>query len=564
MRRLIEKRLPISLFVLVIPSVYFLVKRGFYEPHDLHHVADIYQMYRAIVSGQFPPRWGPDFLYGFGYPLFNFYYLFPFYIGAFLFAITNSLQFSFEAVFIISVLISVFGMFLFLREFVGKWAAFVGSALFIYTPYRAVQIYVRGAMGEAFSLALMPLIAWVLVLLGKKPKNLKVVFASSFLLAIFIISHNYFWFLALPWILIFVVVLYKNNYKIVLPALFKVNLFAFGLTAYWWLPAIVENRLVTSVTPFPLIDHFPFIRQLILPSWGYGSSIWGPGDEISFQIGLVNLIAITVFGLLVLMERKINLSKRAKLLVIWSFVSFSLAAFFMNIRSYPLWKILPFYNFIQFPWRLLFLTTFFSSVIAAVLVEVFKKRREIIGWVIILSCVIFTVGYFKPSGIVFREDNDYLHRFFANRSIEGETQDMSVEYQLYSEDYLLLPNWAETKPDYLPDEIFESKTLKLGEVQKLSPVSYTLLVDGGGGELVVNILNFPGWVAYIDGIVSSTYTIGRYGKIGLLIPPGRHDVKISWEETGIRLIADYVTAGTLLYIGYVYILKRRKPDEKVS
>ena len=55
-------------------SVYQLLLPGFYEPQDLHHLADIYEMARALVSGQLPPRWGPDFLYGFGYPLFNFYY----------------------------------------------------------------------------------------------------------------------------------------------------------------------------------------------------------------------------------------------------------------------------------------------------------------------------------------------------------------------------------------------------------------------------------------------------------------------------------------------------------
>ena len=65
----------ISLLILGLPAGRILLTSSFFEPHDLHHLADIYQMYRSLESGQFPPRWGPDFSFTYGYPLFNFYYL---------------------------------------------------------------------------------------------------------------------------------------------------------------------------------------------------------------------------------------------------------------------------------------------------------------------------------------------------------------------------------------------------------------------------------------------------------------------------------------------------------
>src|SRR4030067_2553218 len=89
------------LLVLSIPSFFILLKRGFYEPHDLHHIADIYEMFRAFQSGQIPPRLGPDFSFGFGYPLFNFYYVLPFYLGAMFFALLGSLTLSFKLVMIL-------------------------------------------------------------------------------------------------------------------------------------------------------------------------------------------------------------------------------------------------------------------------------------------------------------------------------------------------------------------------------------------------------------------------------------------------------------------------------
>src|SRR4030066_783563 len=167
---------PFVILVLIcLPAIYFLLRPGFYEPQDLHHIADIFQMYKAVVSGQLPPRLGPDYLWGFGYPLFNLYYVLPFYLGAVFYALTKSLTGSFEFVFVVAASLSIFVMYLFLREFFGKIASLTGSILYLYTPYRAVQIYVRGAMGEALALSLLPFVLWGIVRIIKKPENRKFV-----------------------------------------------------------------------------------------------------------------------------------------------------------------------------------------------------------------------------------------------------------------------------------------------------------------------------------------------------------------------------------------------------
>src|SRR3989304_9721281 len=114
-----SKKILLILLFATVPAIYYLIKPGFYEPHDFHPLADIYQMARAFVSGQIPPRLGPDFTFGYSYPLFNFYYVLPFYIGALFYALFGSLTASFESVFVISGILSVFGMYLFLKEFVG-------------------------------------------------------------------------------------------------------------------------------------------------------------------------------------------------------------------------------------------------------------------------------------------------------------------------------------------------------------------------------------------------------------------------------------------------------------
>ncbi len=57
---------------------------GYFSHHDDLQVMRIFEMRRCIVDLQVPCRWVPDMGYGNGYPLFNYYSVFPYYLGAIL------------------------------------------------------------------------------------------------------------------------------------------------------------------------------------------------------------------------------------------------------------------------------------------------------------------------------------------------------------------------------------------------------------------------------------------------------------------------------------------------
>jgi hypothetical protein len=554
------------LLALSIPAVLFLLTPGFYEPHDLHHFADIYQMVRALQSGQIPPRLGPDFIFGYGYPLFNFYYLLPFYLGALWFFLVGSLTASFKFVFIVSVILSVFGMYLFLREFLGKWAALAGAALFLYTPYRALQIYVRGAMGEALGLSLLPFALWGIVRLIKKPRSKKLIAGLSLINAALILSHNYLWAMASPWVVLLALLLIKKQQeKKAVVGLISTGLLSIGLTAYWWLPALLENKLVSAKTPFLLIDHFPFIRQLIIPSWGYGSSVWGPGDEISFQIGIVNLAVVLVFLVMFIFGQKSLKKKKHLLISLWALTGFFVSVFMMNIRSYPLWKLIPYHDLIQFPWRLLMFTTLFTSILAALLIETLKEdRRKYFVILIVGVSIIFTFSYFRPSKIIYKTDNDYLARFFADRTVSGKKDEISVEYLQYSEDYLLLPNWSEEKPNSLPAskiEIIQGDGEVLG-VEELNPIHFRAKITANSSlKFKLNTLFFPGWFVKSDGVGMETKPGKPFGQIEIEIPKGNHSIEFFWKETPLRKTADLVSLIFLMVtVGLLVNKGKRRPN----
>ena len=121
------------ILVFVIPAVIPLLRSGFYHFSDEPHIADLYQMVRAIGSGQIPPRWAPDMSFGYGYPLFNFYYPLPFYIGTLFYKITGSLVVSLKLLFLITVPLSALFMYKWLRLHTGKFNSLVGVIIYTYT-----------------------------------------------------------------------------------------------------------------------------------------------------------------------------------------------------------------------------------------------------------------------------------------------------------------------------------------------------------------------------------------------------------------------------------------------
>lgn len=547
-----EIKLVLLLILLSLPAARYLLIPGFYEPHDLHHFADIYEMYRAITLDQFPPRWAPDFLYNYGYPLFNFYYVLPFYLGAFFHLLGFAFTTSYKLVFVTSIFVSVVGMYYLLREFMGKLSSFTGALVFVYTPYRAVEIYVRGAMGEALALSLLPFVIWILVKLIKNPTG-KYIGLASVLLSLFLLAHNYLWFLSAPFIalLLLLLIIKLKDYRKALLGLLWTGLISFGLTAYWLIPAITERKLIDRLTPFLLIDHFPFLKQLIIPSWGYGSSVWGPGDEISFQIGVVNLIVLMAVLILFVKKNKLFVGEKLTLFY-WAIVGFFVSVFMMNIRSLPFWKIVPFYDFIQFPWRILFLTTLFTSILAGLLVELTKNKKLQTSAVIVLASIFLTVNYFKPSKVFYKNDNQYLARFFANQTTTDTKESISNDYLSWSEDYLLLPNWSNEKPNSLPMEKIQSSSAKISDIQSESPLKWKAqIIATQSSTVTFNTLFFPGWVGMIDSQNAAISASKPYGQIILVVPEGKHTVDFMWKETLLRKVSDLMSVVSLVVVLYL-------------
>lgn len=545
---------PFLILLFSIPLVLPLLQQGFYPFHDEPQIANLHQMVRSLSLGQFPPRWAPDFTYGYGYPFFNFYYHLPFYLGAiFHFLFGLNLVWSLKLVFLLSLPLSGLTFYFMMRRWFGRLASFTGAIVYLLTPYRAVDVYVRGAVGEMWAFVFIPLVIGSLYDCLIK-KNNKSILLAGLAVAGLMLTHNLTAIIILPSLFVFLLIIslitkthFSNIFHMV-----KGYLLGFAISAYYWIPALLEKKYIKSGTPFDPIDHFPFIKQLLIPSWGYGASLPGMYDGMSFQIGIVNLMVMVMMALFFfVLIKRINRNRKTAITLLY--LCLGIVLFLMNIRSYFLWQLLPLGDYIQFPWRLLMLTTLISSVLVGFIDEIKKVaiKRGVLLMVILLA-VILNVKYFRMEKQVLVGDDFYLKRFFANQISTGKTNEVSGQYKNFSEDYLPLTIWNNKKPIEMPRRRVEISSGVL-TFDEISPIKYFISSSSTKpASLVFNIRYFPGWTGHIDNKQALINPLEPYGNMSIDLPAGNHQVLLELKQTGIQMIGSTISLVVLvLYLVFL-------------
>lgn len=538
----------LGIFLLSLPAVWALLVPGYYGASDDVHIAWLYEFDKVFKIGQIPPRFVPDLSFGFGYPLFNFIFPLPFFIAEIFHLLGLSLVDSIKALFFVTVPISGIFMYLLLRQFTKATLSFVGALLYIFTPYRAVDLYVRGAIGEILSFVFLPIIVLSITKLNQ-PKNFKWVGVGSLALASLVLSHNITAYMFLPFVAIyFFLQFFLTKLK---KAFFKQSILmiflAFLTSSFFWFPAILESNLMKYDTVFNFFDHFPTIRQLITPYWGYGASVAGEGDGISFFLGYSNLL-ILIFGSVLLFLRWKNLEISKKIVLSWALFGIVYAIFLTNHRSIFIWNSLPLLPYFQFPWRFLILTTFFIPL----LVIIFEKVKfEKIILIIFLALIIYpTISFFRPEHFLGRQDGYFLNRYIP-------VPKASDEYLQIQEEYLRLPKATQRRPDANYPTI-SSINEPTADIIKLNDLHFFVNLNANEETLInFNKYYFPGWQAKLDGENTNIMVGSPFGQISTLIPKGEHKLEVYFSETILKRVLDFASLfGFLLSLGI--LLKVRK------
>ena len=152
-----KEKLPLLLVLLIsLIAVINLIKPGFYSMYDDMQVIRLQQMDMCIKDGQIPCRWVPDLGYGYGYPLFQYYAPLPYYTMEAFHLVGLSYIDSVKIGFGLSVFLSAMFMYFLSRQFFNKIPSLLASTLYIFLPFRAADLYVRGGMCQRWGMAALP------------------------------------------------------------------------------------------------------------------------------------------------------------------------------------------------------------------------------------------------------------------------------------------------------------------------------------------------------------------------------------------------------------------------
>lgn len=526
----------VFLLLLILPACWSLFQAGFFPSHDGEWmVIRLSDFHRSLVSGQIPVRWADRLNFGYGYPVFNFLYPLSLYLGEAFHLIGFNFVDAIKLVFLFSFLFSGVGMFCWVADKWGRWAGLAAAALYVYTPYRFLDVYVRGSVGEALVFVFPPLIFWSADRLAKgKSKVFLILGGLSF--AGLITSHNtaaMLFTLVFLGYLIFRGLIFRSK-KIFLRQL-AILFLGLILSCFFWLPALHDKQFVVfdKVVVADFLAHFPTLRQLLVPSWGYGPSLSFSGkDTLSFQAGVTNLL---VFLLVFFRLKFANWQKN------WAAIYFILAflvSFLLMLEfSAGLWKSLAIGNLIQFPWRLLMLTTFSGAVLAGWLVYSIKAPQKIfLAGGLIFSAILLNYSYARPEYFTNRPES-----FYATN--EGTTT-VANEY---------LPIWVKSAPTGRAAQLVEIIAGQ-GEINQLTTNSRRVnFVINSETESVVQInkIYFPGWQVKRDGEKLAFNYDNPGGVIRFPVSAGKHAIVAEFGETPVRLTADIIS---LLGLGIIIVL----------
>lgn len=539
-------------FLLIVPSIINLFHKGFFPTHDFIFVARIEQLDKQLRLGQFPVRWLTDFRYG--DPTFNYYAPLPYYLGAVIHAFGFSYLLTSKILFALSMVLSFGTMYLLGKRLSNIEGGLLSAFLYLYAPYRSVDIFVRGAMSESWAFVFFPLILLFTYELINF-KNNKYLILLSLSLAGLYYTHNIMTLLFLPFLVLFALsqILIKKDLKS-FQYFISSLLLSLILGASYLLPAFLEKKYIKAsfVTGgyFNFAGHFVAIKQWFIRFWGYGASLWGSIDDMSFQIGATHwfIIALVILGVI-----KIYFSKRKKehlpkiFLISSIFALYVLSLFFQHNQSTFIWKNISLLAYTQFPWRFLALSVVFSSLIGTFITLILPNNKigKIIIGILVITTIALNYAFFKPREYYL----DSVDAHYVGGNVYAVDDKVPKDY---------LPIWVGKMGDFKKDEVLILEGDATITNFKTNNLTLSFEADVRNESIVqLPVTYFPGWNVRVNNAVGVNITPNDYGLITFNLAKGKYPVLIRFLDTPIRFFSNTITLGGVFIISYLWWKERK-------
>lgn len=520
------------LVAILVPFLRPLYNSSFYVSHDGEpHIARIAATYKTLLDKQIPPRWAGDLNFGYGTPSPSFFFPLKGYLGSLLHLFGFSFQGIFKILIGASFILSALFFYAWTSQIFNKKVAFFGALLYGLAPYHFIDLYVRGQLGEMLAFTFIPLTLFFIEKNSKDPIFKNIIF-GSISYGLLILSHN---ILSLMFSIIFAFYMLFRSWGSKKLFLANGSILGLGLllSMFFWFPALYDSRYINNrVFVGDLYnDHFLQIKKLIFYQWGFGDDISKP-NGLTPYIGLIHfLLLISIFP----MFRKLN-----RTIFFW-FLIFLGSIFFATSLSEFIWNKVHILQQFQFPWRFMAVGSFAVSVVGTYAMSLLKKSFFTF---FTLGLLVVSIPLVRVAGYINKSDNYYLNYPYT-AAYHGEATTIWVQGDAYK-----YPNKK--------IEIIDGDG-EIVDYKRKSNLHTFLAISKKKLKILDNTVYFPGWKAYVDGkkVPIEFQDMNHRGLITFDVPKGKHNVKVIFGETPIRLASDFISLFSLVGIFLIFIFRKK-------
>jgi hypothetical protein len=488
------------------------------------YVTRVVEYASAMQHGDLYPRWLPGLYGGYGSPFANFYAPGVYWLGGIFTLLFESPTLGLKLVVLLGTLLAAGATFALLFEDTRRAdVAFLAACAYTTAPYRLAEVSWRGDLAELLALGMLPLALFAYRRIVHQTSSRAVATATcvaALAHAGLVMSHTLIglWGTGIVAVVL-AVSAYEQKRAGTLERTVPLGIaFASGLliSSLYTLPAMLEKKNVQTEL-MVLGGSAPENNPLAL------KALFDVGPH---RTGPLLLAGAIVVGIAWWRRRR---PSRAALA--WLLGALALTLLTLRIAQ-PLWAahVIPFGDYIQYPWRLLGPASLCASAALALgWAEAIPARRvSVLASVPVIAATVLSSLPHTELKPVLPEQLWLSHERVARSWLRGTAMD---EY---------LPRVV-VRPTLLPAAgVAQSSSSTQVRIESSAGTTHALTLDAASpGELELQLHAFPGWQVSTDrGPAEVELTTSERGLVSLHLPaPGHYTVTVSFGSTTVRTLA---------------------------
>jgi len=518
--------------------------------HDESQPARVQQFALNLKNLKIPPRIAPDFSFKLGFPVFNYYSPFSYWVTSEINLLGVAVAPALKISFLLTLIIGFIFMFKFASLFFDFYPSLLAAILYISSPWLAIEIFIRGDLAEAWFIALFPASLWFLYK-NQASKSQWFFLVTTFVISFTLTAHNVLSLIFVPLIIIFA--MFLPNKKRGLIAIAS----SFLLSAYFIIPAlteIVQTHVPKLSRSSDYLDHALCWKQLWHSTWDYGFSIKGCQDSMPFMLGKPQIVLGVLGSIIFLFEIFfIKTKKHKNRLIILSIIFLTLFTIFLTTNSAFIINkfFLPILSLFQFPWRFISFGLFGLAFMAGTIKypKKFVKIIPISFTAIIIFIIVFNSKFFTKHNLSLNKFNsDLLRPAYISQEVAYKISQF-LPYPVDYKKWLVLERGE--KDITLKDGLF-IHGLDKGKINILQDTPFFKQAVVNSKKIIINVSYLPYWKIAVDDKYIIPVKLDYLGR-PILYLKEPSVITVRYEQTKIEKISNIISIFT--FIGLIVWIK---------